>query len=358
MTSAERKAAIKRATELAQRDMRSLDKNSAADLLTLYQQAATDLQNQITELAGRDPVLSLSVLQELLRQIEQRITLLSSSVADLIVERINSAATLGAQGAFATAEGLAVTAAALNATQFVTTFIAKDGLQLSDRLWRLDAGAKESLAQAIRRSVILGNGASQAAADLLRQGQPVPGDVSDMIDLRRVENIRNQIGDLLNRAPGSAYANALRLMRTEINRAHGEAYQNGLHDNDLVAGVRFTLSPGHPRPDICDMHASLDLFGMGAGVYPVGGSPWPAHPNTLSFVVAVFADEVPEQRTPEHRNRLQWLEEQPESVQTAVLNSRDKVEALHQGLLEDSDIELPWRDIAARLEQAGYAVAA
>ena len=358
MTPAERIAAIRQATELAQRDMRQLDRDSAVDLLSLYEQAANDLRSQIDGLADRSGVLSLSVLQELLRQIEQRITLLSGQVADLIVGRISDAAALGAQGAFATAGGLAVTAAALSATEFVTTFIARDGLQLSDRLWRLDTGARETLAEAIRRSVILGNGASQAAADLLRQGQPIPNNVSDMIDLRRVENIRNKIGDLISRAPGSAYANALRLMRTEINRAHGEAYQNGLRDNDLVAGVRFTLSPSHPQPDICDMHSSLDLHGMGSGVYPVGGSPWPAHPNTLSFLVAVFTDEVPEQRTPTHSSRLGWLINEPENIQYAVLNSRDKVDALRQGLLVDSDIERPWHEIRSRLEQEGYARAA
>ena len=43
----------------------------------------------------------------------------------------------------------------------------------------------------------------------------------------------------------------------------------------------------------CDLLASQNLYGLGPGVYPSASvCPWPAHPNTLSFVVMVFADEV------------------------------------------------------------------
>lgn len=43
----------------------------------------------------------------------------------------------------------------------------------------------------------------------------------------------------------------------------------------------------------CDLLAAQNLYGLGAGVYPTAKeTPWPAHPNTLSFVQMVFADEV------------------------------------------------------------------
>ena len=43
----------------------------------------------------------------------------------------------------------------------------------------------------------------------------------------------------------------------------------------------------------CDLLAAQNLYGLGAGVYPDAKTcPWPAHPNTLSFVEMVFADEV------------------------------------------------------------------
>ncbi len=43
------------------------------------------------------------------------------------------------------------------------------------------------------------------------------------------------------------------------------------------------------------MHATANLFGLGKGVYPPGQNPWPAHPNTLSYVVAVFEEDVTEE---------------------------------------------------------------
>ena len=43
----------------------------------------------------------------------------------------------------------------------------------------------------------------------------------------------------------------------------------------------------------CDLLAAQNLYGLGTGVYPSASAcPWPAHPNTLSFVEIVFADEV------------------------------------------------------------------
>lgn len=43
----------------------------------------------------------------------------------------------------------------------------------------------------------------------------------------------------------------------------------------------------------CDLLASQNLYGLGPGVYPSSDkTPWPAHPNTLSFTEIVFANEV------------------------------------------------------------------
>ncbi|MEQ1658508.1 MAG: hypothetical protein ABL896_06990, partial [Hylemonella sp.] len=82
-------------------------------------------------------------------------------------------------------------------------------------------------------------------------------------------------------------------MRTEINRAHGEAYMAGGESTPDFAGWRYLLSPRHPAPDICDLLATQNLHGLGNGVYPTREqTPWPAHPNTLSFVEMVFLEEV------------------------------------------------------------------
>ena len=81
-------------------------------------------------------------------------------------------------------------------------------------------------------------------------------------------------------------------LRTEINRAHGERYKQLARADENVIGLRFMLSPRHPRVDICDEHAAADLYGLGQGVYPVDECPWPAHPNTFSYTEAVYRDEI------------------------------------------------------------------
>ena len=64
-----------------------------------------------------------------------------------------------------------------------------------------------------------------------------------------------------------------------------------VREDEEAVGLRYCLSPRHPRKDICDTHASADLYGLGAGVYPVDACPWPAHPNTFSYVEVVYSDE-------------------------------------------------------------------
>lgn len=78
-------------------------------------------------------------------------------------------------------------------------------------------------------------------------------------------SIGKTVADVLT-GSGSPMDNAMRLMRTEINRAHGEAYISGALAHPDAAGVRFLLSPAHPEPDICDLHAAANLHGLGPGV--------------------------------------------------------------------------------------------
>lgn len=106
---------------------------------------------------------------------------------------------------------------------------------------------------------------------------------------------------------GAPYHQIKRVMRTEINRAYGMAFQNSAFEDEFVVGTKFKLSPNHPRRDICDMHATANLYGLGRGVYPRGKSPWPAHPNTLSYEQVVFVDEVTEEDKAGQQHELTGL---------------------------------------------------
>jgi len=240
-----------------------------------------------------------------------------------------------------------------DAVRFVRDFVAADGLQLSDRIWRNDRHARRVVQEAIEQAVIQGHSATQAAEALLARGQPVPGDLQRKIKQASAERVGGRIRDEILKNPGSPYDNALRLFRTEINRAHGEAYQAAAFEHPDVIGTRFLLSPGHPKVDICDMHASVNRFGLGPGVYPKGRSPWPAHPNTKSFVEVVFDDEVKSSDKRGKENRIDWLKRQSASTQASVLGSTKKAAALQSGVLKERQILTPWANLKVRYQKSG-----
>lgn len=78
--------------------------------------------------------------------------------------------------------------------------------------------------------------------------------------------------------------------RNESVEAMRESGLATLRDQEWVHGVRWTLSPAHPRPDICDMHAGVDLHGLGPGGYPLDDVP-DRHPSCLCTLVPIADDE-------------------------------------------------------------------
>jgi hypothetical protein len=88
------------------------------------------------------------------------------------------------------------------------------------------------------------------------------------------------------------------VFRTELRRAHHAAFEASTSDTPGLAGYRYMLSPLHRREDICDHYATADLHGLGAGIFPPGKIPIPAHPNTRSYAQPVFWDEIQPIKSP------------------------------------------------------------
>ncbi len=339
------KAAIKRATKQAQTRMRSMDAEALAALESIYRRAADQIRADIDAVAGGDTV-RLSSLQALLRQVRARLGDLKAGRDELLTNSLGEAANVGA-GVWAAAGAEIATPlgqVAGDAVNFVRNLVAEDGLQLSDRIWRLDRHADRVVTEAIEQAVIQGDSASRAAQDLLGRGQAVPADIASKMDMAQGSRVQKLAGDALMTGKGAPYDNARRLFRTEINRAHGEAYKAAAFEHPEVIGTRFLLSPNHPKPDVCDMHASVDRYGLGPGVYPKGKSPWPAHPNTMSFEEAVFSDEV---ESANATDRIAWLKDQPADVQESVLG-KGKAQLLRDGTLSENEINTPWKVLKKR----------
>jgi len=181
----------------------------------------------------------------------------------------------------------------------------------------------------------------------------VPASLVKKMNVSQAEKVAQQAKTVLLTGEGSPLANAKRVFRTELNRAHGEAYQAAAFAHPDVVGTRFLLSPNHKKQDICDMHANVNRYGLGRGVYPDGQNPWPAHPNTLSFVEVVFADEVSDSDKEGKESRLLWLKKQGSQVHQAVLG-KNKAIAFRAGhIVKEGDIGRSWKNIKARLKRKG-----
>jgi hypothetical protein len=96
----------------------------------------------------------------------------------------------------------------------------------------------------------------------------------DKVDLRRVPAA-------VRGAAGQMRFNAERIAFSEYQNARHEAEVQAWIADPLVGAVQWTLSPNRgtqTTPDECDVLASTDFYGLGAGVYPVDKVPPPPHP--------------------------------------------------------------------------------
>lgn len=357
-------AAIRRASQQARSAMQQLDDDAVAELTRVYQAAAEDVRRAIAAAAGGSSRVDLQRLRDLQAQVEAVLQGLAAARDRVLDGAIVQAAELGVRPL--TGQGIAATgrnappvldggqAAELvdQAVNFVRTFRQADGLVLSDRLWRVDRGAREVLTRQIEQAVVQGYSADRAATEAVMRGQPVPDGTAQAARAADTVQVLRAADVLVDQATGPL-ASTLRVMRTEINRAHGEAYMAGAEAAPGVVGFRFLLSPRHPRADICDLLAAQNLHGLGPGVYPTRkATPWPAHPNTLSFVVAVFEAEVTAADRAGQETPLQALDRLGPELREGVLGPT-KADYFDRGLLSKGMVRSRVGDVRQRLERQG-----
>lgn len=214
-----------------------------------------------------------------------------------------------------------------------------DGLRLSDRLWKFRGDTQRGFAQVLQEGVRLGQSASGIIYDLQRQVEArgtrfeiVHAEAEDwaakLADAgrsairnpasrdswqRAVKEVRRHINQLSDngtrqaaetafkkmRAAVAAGDEALiretlkwwlydkqlayfkRIARTEVATAQHRAVIASAIDDPDVIGYLWSVSSSHPRFDICDYYASIDM-GLGRGVWPKHAVPkHKAHPHCM-----------------------------------------------------------------------------
>lgn len=85
---------------------------------------------------------------------------------------------------------------------------------------------------------------------------------------------------------------------TETAHAYMKATVELTKDEEEVVGYQWRLSRSHPRPDICDVNATVD-YGLGKGVHPKDKLPrLPAHPHCMCYLVPVVRKGMEEKEKP------------------------------------------------------------
>lgn len=85
---------------------------------------------------------------------------------------------------------------------------------------------------------------------------------------------------------------ANRIAQTELHRTYTDQQALDLMGQDRVKYVQIRLSGRHTAKDtdICDLHAGLNKYGLGPGVYPKAAAPNPPYHPFCRCVCAVRAD--------------------------------------------------------------------
>jgi hypothetical protein len=330
--------------------MEALDDETLAELEQTYADAVRDIQQLITVTAGAGGAVGIAALPALLLQVQARLGGLANTRNALLTEGIDQAATIGVKPFVTTVNAAQLETIRIGAAQHVREYVGPDKLKLSDRIWRLDRHANEIVQQAVQNAVVRGEGASQAAREFLARGIAPPSDIALAKDASTANQINASVEDALMTGKGTPMANAERVMRTEINRAHTKAYQQSAAADEDSIGTKFMLSPRHPKVDICDMHARANLFGLGAGVYPHGRSPLPAHVGTLSFEVIVYKDEISKEDRAGKQTVTEFLDTVASKDRKGILGV-NKNEAYEAGNLSAGQVRSRWRDVKKRLER-------
>jgi hypothetical protein len=171
-----------------------------------------------------------------------------------------------------------------------------DSLNLSDRIWRVDRGARDAINNVVMQGIADGDSAWNIAKKLeqfLGAGEDCPRWTSTRLYGRTASD--KSAGDTTGLLSGDACDgrgvsyNALRLARTEIQKAHSLATDRVMQSQPWVQMEQTNLSASHPETDECDDVVSGG--DKGDGVYPVGTIEYPLHPNCFCYKTAVLMPE-------------------------------------------------------------------
>lgn len=126
--------------------------------------------------------------------------------------------------------------------------------------------------------------------------------------------------------------NAKRIALNETAKAYNDARAFEYSSKSDIQAVKIQMSKTHPRTDICDYYASVDKYGLGAGVYPKHKAPVPPfHPFCRCQMIPLYADEYSKAKLNANADK-EYLLSLKEWQRARILGSKAKAdEAIKTG---------------------------
>lgn len=166
----------------------------------------------------------------------------------------------------------------IQALQNVVNRVWGDGLRFSNRLWNMQSHAVSGVNEILEAGISRGESAVNMAKELKQF----------LLDPTITDSISWTTGVSKSvTGKGTLNFNALRLAANEINNSYRESLVIANAKNPIMLGTKWNLSNAHVVPDICDIWAKVDQYGIGAGVFPEGRAPID-HPGGHCFITEVL----------------------------------------------------------------------
>ena len=154
------------------------------------------------------------------------------------------------------------------------------GYRLSDRIWRVDSGARQQIDRYLTFNIRAGTPAEQMSRELRAMLLP------ERLPLTTARPLGVNVS-----------FDAMRLGRTEIARAHTEMTFITAANNPFVTQMDWALSARHPKVDICDRLATIGMSGARIREpYDIGTSPHvveDSHPQCICTNRPYVGDTAP-----------------------------------------------------------------
>jgi len=239
--------------------------------ITEIDRVRLEISDLLADFSGNDGIIKRQRLNRLLRELDtiekavrkNGMDALDKTITDateFTTERIKSAMeeTLGK----AAIAGIAFDRVNQNVFRYVVNREEKDGLILSDRVWRFAGDQRDELSKVLRSAILRGESVNQMIADVRQVYE------NDTWKIKR-------------------------LVVTEGNMAYRTATVYSARQSNLVEAVQIFRGKANRPEHRCTQLEKLNRYGMGPGIYKLSDPEvFNPHPNCTSHLNYVLTEKA------------------------------------------------------------------